>query len=79
MYVPREVPAPMPQTLPVEPDDAVRMANEYFGRAADASCYFEDRGSHYYISPPFIRKADIERNAIYINKQNGKIRKNEIE
>jgi hypothetical protein len=57
--------------LPLSERNAARIANEYFKRDPDASCFVEDRGDHFFIAPPMKRGDDWDSNGVYVNKSTG--------
>jgi hypothetical protein len=58
-------------------DQAIVIANKYFGRNPDAGCYVEERGEYFFISPPYVFNRDIENAGIYVDKRTGEVSKEE--
>jgi hypothetical protein len=56
---------------PISKEKAKAIAKKHLGLPSEGGCYVEERGDYYFVAPPYILKADLERAGVYIDKATG--------
>jgi hypothetical protein len=57
----------------VSRDEAMAIANGFFGRQSTAGCYVEELGDHWFVAPPYVKEAASRRAGVYVSKRTGEM------
>ena len=60
-------------TAAVSRDEAIAIANGFFGRPPTAGCFVEEFSDHWFVSPPYVLAKTSKAAGVFVGKHTGEI------